>query len=44
MFRQLVNVCHAGGGPKGIERHVKVNKKVLVRERIDKILDPDTGW
>ena len=38
-----MNVCHEGGGPKGMERHVKVNKKVFVRERINRILDPETG-
>ncbi len=38
-----MSVCHEGGGPKGMERHVKVNKKVFVRERINRILDPETG-
>jgi len=35
-------VCRLGGGEKGIARHVKLNKKVLVRERIKNILDPGT--
>lgn len=33
-------VCLAGGGEKGIERHVKLNKKILARERIQSLLDP----
>lgn len=32
--QKLVALCKAGGGPRGIERHVKKNKKVLVRERV----------
>ena len=31
----------SGGGEKGAARHVKVNKKVLVRDRIRGILDPE---
>ena len=36
----LKKVCLAGGGEKGIERHVKINKKILARERIRRLLDP----
>ena len=32
--RNLVERCRNGGGARGIERHVKKNKKVLVRERV----------
>lgn len=32
------------GGPKGIERHVNKNKKVLVRERIKMLIDPGTNF
>lgn len=28
-----------GGGSKAIQRHVKLNKKMLVRDRLDKLLD-----
>ncbi len=31
--------CRAGGGPRGVERHVKRNKKMLVRDRLKRILD-----
>ncbi len=31
--------CRAGGGPRGVERHVKRNKKMLVRDRLQRILD-----
>ena len=36
----LRDVCLQGGGEKGIERHVKLNRKVLVRERVRRLLDP----
>ena len=32
----------AGGGSKGIERHVKRNKKMLVRDRIKLLLDSNS--
>lgn len=41
-LRHQQEVCRQGGGEKGIARHVKLNKKVLVRERIRSLLDPDT--
>ena len=37
---KLRAVCLAGGGEKAVERHVKLNKKVLVRERIKRLIDP----
>ena len=37
---KLKQVCLAGGGEKGVERHVKLNKKILARDRIKQILDP----
>jgi len=40
-YTQLKSVCQSGGGEKGAARHVKVNKKVLVRDRIRGILDPE---
>ena len=39
---KLENVCREGGGEKGAKRHVQMNKKVLVRDRISGILDPGT--
>lgn len=32
------------GGPRGIERHVTKNRKVLIRERIKNILDQDSPF
>jgi acetyl-CoA carboxylase carboxyltransferase component len=32
------------GGPKGLERHVNKNKKVLVRDRIKMLIDPGTSF
>jgi len=37
---RMKNICLEGGGPKGIERHVVKNKKMLARDRIRRILDP----
>ena len=34
-------ICQAGGGEKGIEKHVVKNKKILARDRIRHILDDD---
>ena len=39
---RMKNICLEGGGPKGIERHVVKNKKMLARDRIRRILDPGT--
>ena len=41
---KLENVCRDGGGERGAKRHVEMNKKVLVRDRIAGILDPGTEW
>jgi len=41
-FEAQSETCRQGGGEKGIARHVKLNKKVLVRDRIRQILDPGT--
>lgn len=38
-FEDAKNKALQGGGQKAIERHTKRNKKLLVRERIDKLLD-----
>ncbi len=38
---ELEAACRAGGGQRGIDRHVKKNKKILVRERIARIIDDD---
>merc|ERR1712013_699876 len=35
-----MEVCRQGGGEKGIARHVKLNRKVLVRDRVKSLLDP----
>ena len=37
---KLREVCIQGGGEKGIARHVKLNRKVLVRDRVKNLLDP----
>ncbi len=36
---ELEALCRAGGGQRGVDRHVKKNKKILVRERIKSIID-----
>ena len=41
---KLEHVCRDGGGERGAKRHVEMNKKVLVRDRIAGILDPGTEW
>ena len=41
VFMKALMVCQAGGGEKGIEKHVVKNKKMLVRDRIRHILDDD---
>ena len=41
---KLEEVCRGGGGEKGLKRHVEVNRKVLVRERVSRILDPETEF
>ncbi|GAB6021650.1 hypothetical protein CHUAL_004234 [Chamberlinius hualienensis] len=37
-FQAQVN---AGGGPKAVHRHTKINKKLLVQERLKLVLDDD---
>ena len=39
---KLEHICREGGGEKGAKRHVEVNRKVQVRDRISAILDPGT--
>jgi len=39
-LRYQQEMCRLGGGDKAVERHVKHNKKVLVRDRIRALLDP----
>merc|ERR1719474_1225255 len=39
-LHKLMEVCRQGGGEKGIARHVKLNRKVLVRDRVKSLLDP----
>jgi len=41
---QQQEVCRQGGGEKGIARHVKLNRKVLARDRIQSLLDPDSEF
>ena len=39
-----VFLCQNGGGEKSIARHVDLNKKVLVRDRLRRILDEDAEF
>jgi len=39
-LKKLEEICRQGGGEKGVARHVQLNKKVLVRERVRNLLDP----
>jgi len=39
-LQKLKEVCRQGGGERGIARHVKLNRKVLVRDRVRSLLDP----
>ncbi len=41
---QLLFRCLEGGGQRGVDRHTKVNKKVLVRDRIRSLIDPDSDF
>ncbi len=43
-FTEFANVAMLGGGEKAIERHTKRNKKLLVRERLGKLLDEGTEF
>ncbi len=38
-LKSLSTFAEGGGGEKAIERHVKKNKKILVRERVELLLD-----
>ncbi|XP_002739855.2 putative methylcrotonoyl-CoA carboxylase beta chain, mitochondrial [Saccoglossus kowalevskii] len=40
-YEQLFELAKKGGGEKGIERHTKKNKKLLVRDRIKLLVDND---
>ncbi|KAK8384186.1 hypothetical protein O3P69_009137 [Scylla paramamosain] len=41
---QLNKICLAGGGEKGIALHVKKNRKMLPRDKLKHILDPDSDF
>ncbi len=41
---QHVFLCQSGGGEKAIARHIALNKKVLVRDRLRGILDEDSEF
>lgn len=43
-FTEFTNVALLGGGEKAIQRHTKRNKKLLVRERLGKLLDEGTEF
>ena len=43
-FKKLLTAALSGGGEKAIERHVKRNKKLLVRDRLAKLLDEGTEF
>ena len=43
-FEEVTNLVLQGGGEKAIERHTKRNKKLLVRERLSKLLDDGTEF
>ncbi|KAL9951124.1 hypothetical protein ACROYT_G043728 [Oculina patagonica] len=43
-FTEFTNLALLGGGEKAIERHTKRNKKLLVRDRLSKLLDEGTEF
>ena len=43
-FTEVTNLALLGGGEKAIERHTKRNKKLLVRDRLSKLLDEGTDF
>jgi len=43
-LRLQQDTCRQGGGEKAIARHVKLNKKVLVRDRVAALVDPGTEF
>ncbi|XP_055933668.1 uncharacterized protein LOC129963362 [Argiope bruennichi] len=44
VLNDLSQFVKAGGGPKGIHRHVVKNKKLLVRDRLKLLFDPDSPF
>ena len=43
-FEDLTTLALQGGGDKAMERHTKRNKKLLVRERLNRLLDDSTEF
>ena len=43
-YLKTLFACQSGGGDKGIHKHVVVNKKMLVRDRIRHILDDHSDF
>ena len=43
-YLKTLFLCQSGGADKGAHKHVVVNKKVLVRDRIRHILDDDSEF
>lgn len=41
-YRKIVAEAMKGGGEKNIQRHIERNKKILVRERLKQVLDPES--
>ena len=44
VFKKYLNAALSGGGEKAIERHTKRNKKLLVRDRLRRLLDEGTDF
>jgi len=42
LYSKFMEQVQAGGGPKGVHRHTKINKKLLVRDRVKLLLDEDS--
>ena len=43
-YLKTLFTCQSGGGERGAHKHVVVNKKILVRDRIRHILDDDSDF
>ncbi|XP_014678969.1 PREDICTED: methylcrotonoyl-CoA carboxylase beta chain, mitochondrial-like isoform X2 [Priapulus caudatus] len=43
-WRQLVDMCRQGGGERSVKRHTEVNKKLLVRRRLQLLLDDQQSF
>lgn len=43
-LKMLSDFSKAGGGPKAIHRHTVLNKKVLVRDRLKLLFDPESTF